>query len=35
MKIAVIEYGGVRGYLEGRLAKANFDVTFLARGEHL
>ena len=35
MKIAVIGAGGVGGYFGGRLAKANFDVTFLARGEHL
>jgi len=25
----------VGGYFGGRLARANFDVTFLARGEHL
>lgn len=35
MKIAVIGAGGVGGYFGGKLAKANFDVTFLARGEHL
>jgi len=35
MKIAIIGAGGVGGYFGGRLAKANFDVTFLARGEHL
>ena len=35
MKIAVIGAGGVGGYFGGRFAKANFDVTFLARGEHL
>ena len=35
MKIAVIGAGGVGGYFGGRLAMANFDVTFLARGEHL
>ncbi len=35
MKIAVIGAGGVGGYFGGRLAKAGFDVTFLARGEHL
>jgi 2-dehydropantoate 2-reductase len=35
MKIAVIGAGGVGGYFGGRLARANFDVTFLARGEHL
>ncbi len=35
MKIAVIGAGGVGGYFGGRLARADFDVTFLARGEHL
>jgi 2-dehydropantoate 2-reductase len=35
MKIAIIGTGGVGGYLGGKLAKAGFDVTFLARGEHL
>lgn len=35
MKIAVLGVGGVGGYFGGKLAKANFDVTFLARGEHL
>jgi 2-dehydropantoate 2-reductase len=35
MKIALIGAGGVGGYFGGRLAKADFDVTFLARGEHL
>jgi 2-dehydropantoate 2-reductase len=35
MKIAVIGSGGVGGYFGGRLAEAGFDVTFLARGEHL
>ena len=35
MKIAVIGSGGVGGYFGGRIAKAGFDVTFLARGEHL
>lgn len=35
MKIAVIGAGGVGGYFGGRLARANLDVTFLARGEHL
>ena len=33
--MAVIGAGGVGGYFGGRLAKAGFDVTFLARGEHL
>jgi 2-dehydropantoate 2-reductase len=32
MKIAII---GVGGYFGGKLAKAGYDVTFLARGEHL
>lgn len=35
MKIAIIGAGGVGGYFGGRLAEAGFDVTFLARGEHL
>ncbi len=35
MKIAVMGTGGVGGYFGGRLAAANFDVTFIARGEHL
>lgn len=35
MKIAVIGAGGVGGYFGGRLAQADFDVTFIARGEHL
>lgn len=35
MKIAVIGAGGVGGYFGGRLALAGFDVTFIARGEHL
>ena len=35
MKIAVIGAGGVGGYFGGKLAKAGYDVTFLARGEHL
>lgn len=35
MKTAVIGTGGVGGYFGGRLANAGFDVTFLARGEHL
>lgn len=35
MKIAIIGCGGVGGYFGGKLAKAGFDVTFLARGEHL
>jgi 2-dehydropantoate 2-reductase len=35
MKIAIIGIGGVGGYFGGKLAKAGYDVTFLARGEHL
>jgi 2-dehydropantoate 2-reductase len=35
MKIAIIGTGGVGGYFGGKLAKVGFDVTFLARGEHL
>jgi 2-dehydropantoate 2-reductase len=35
MKIAVIGAGGVGGYFGGRIARAGYDVTFIARGEHL
>lgn len=35
MKIAIIGTGGVGGYFGASLARAGFDVTFLARGEHL
>lgn len=35
MKIAIIGTGGVGGYFGGKLAKAGYDVTFLARGKHL
>jgi 2-dehydropantoate 2-reductase len=35
MKIVIIGTGGVGGYFGGKLAKAGYDVTFLARGEHL
>jgi len=35
MKIAVIGAGGVGGYFGGKLAKAGYDVTVLARGNHL
>lgn len=35
MKIAIIGTGGVGGYFGGKLASAGYDVTFLARGEHL
>jgi 2-dehydropantoate 2-reductase len=35
MKTAIIGTGGVGGYFGGKLAKAGFDVTFVARGAHL
>jgi len=35
MKIGIIGAGGVVGYFGGRIARAGYDVTFLARGEHL
>lgn len=35
MKIAIIGAGGVGGYFGGKLAKAGYDVTFLARDKHL
>ncbi len=35
MKIAIIGTGGVGGYFGGKLANTKYDVTFLARGEHL
>jgi 2-dehydropantoate 2-reductase len=35
MKIAIIGTGGVGGYFGGKMAKAGYDVTFFARGEHL
>jgi 2-dehydropantoate 2-reductase len=35
LKTAIIGTGGVGGYFGGKLAKAGYDVTFLARGEHL
>jgi len=35
MKVAIIGTGGIGGYFGGKIAKAGFDVTFLARGEHL
>jgi 2-dehydropantoate 2-reductase len=35
MKIAVIGTGGVGGYFGGKLAGAGYDVSFLARGNHL
>ena len=35
MRISILGSGGVGGYFGGRLAKAGFDVRFLARGTHL
>jgi 2-dehydropantoate 2-reductase len=35
MKIAIIGTGGVGGYFGGMIAKAGYDVTFVARGENL
>ena len=35
MNIVVIGAGGVGGYFGAKLAKAGFDVTFIARGTHL
>ena len=35
MKIAIIGAGGVGGYFGGKIADAGYDVTFVARGEHL
>jgi 2-dehydropantoate 2-reductase len=35
MNIAIIGTGGVGGYFGAKLAKAGFNVTFLARGKHL
>ncbi len=35
MKIAMMGSGGVGGLFGGRLAKAGYDVTFVARGSHL
>jgi 2-dehydropantoate 2-reductase len=35
MKIAVVGSGGVGGFYGGRLAKAGYDVSFVARGAHL
>ncbi len=35
MKFAVMGTGGVGAYFGGRLAAADFDVTFIARGRHL
>ena len=35
MKIAIIGAGGVGGYFGGKMAAAGYDVTFVARGDHL
>ncbi len=35
MKICVVGTGGVGGYFGARLHQAGYDVTFMARGEHL
>ena len=35
LRIAVMGSGGVGGYFGARLADAGFDVSFIARGEHL
>ncbi|WP_340199702.1 2-dehydropantoate 2-reductase [Ascidiimonas sp. W6] len=35
MKIVVYGTGGVGGYFGGKLAKAGFNTTLIARGEHL
>ncbi len=35
MKIAIIGTGGVGGYFGGKIARAGYNVTFFARGEHL
>ena len=35
MKIAMMGSGGVGGFVGGRLAKAGYDVSFIARGKHL
>jgi 2-dehydropantoate 2-reductase len=35
MKIAIIGTGGVGGYFGGKLARGGYDVTFIARGQHL
>ena len=35
MNIVVIGAGGIGGYFGGRIAKAGYEVTFIARGKHL
>lgn len=34
-KIAIIGTGGVGGYFGAKLARAGYDVSFLARGAHM
>src|SRR6478672_8591982 len=35
MKITMMGSGGVGGFFGGHLAKAGYDVSFVARGKHL
>lgn len=35
MKIVMMGAGGVGGLFGGRLARAGYDVSFIARGAHL
>lgn len=35
MRIAVLGTGGIGGYYGALLAKAGYDVSFIARGAHL
>ena len=35
LKVAVLGTGGVGGYFGALLARAEHDVTFIARGQHL
>ncbi len=35
MEIAIIGAGGVGGYFGAKMARAGYDVLFVARGEHL
>lgn len=35
MNIVVIGAGGIGGYFGGKIAKAGYDVTFIARGKHI
>jgi 2-dehydropantoate 2-reductase len=34
MNIVIVGAGGVGGYFGAKIAKAGFDVTFIARGKH-